>query len=64
MIEEFMVIIRMSLEDATAFATGKGYSIRVTNQDGEALIVSQEEDRNRINVWTIDGKVSSIDSIG
>ncbi len=66
----FESIIGMSVEDAKVFVESISYSgtthymMRIVKEDGENLITTMDCRLFRLNVETVDNKISKLESIG
>ena len=59
-----LTIIGKTLIVAEQLCKDAGYTIRVTEEDGEHLMVTCDLRNNRINVATVNGNVTKFQSIG
>ena len=61
---EFSHIAGKSVKDAEASLKKQGYSMRVTKEDGEDLLLNRDMCTSRVNVEVIDGKVTQVSHVG
>ncbi|MFM9132704.1 MAG: hypothetical protein ACKORY_08330, partial [Actinomycetota bacterium] len=62
--EDAEKLVGMDEEEAAKTAEAAGWTMRVTERDGESLMVTTDWQDNRVNVAVEDGRVSAVTSIG
>lgn len=57
-------IIGKTIAEANAICEGNGYTMRVMEEDGEALMGTCDLRSNRVNVAVVNGNVTRLQGIG